>query len=71
MCIRDSIDGGLYISRVVLCKYIANLPDAKPHVHADGRAFYDRHKDRMLESGREFLGHKVLVLESPLRSWPN
>ena len=61
---RLAIDGGLYINRVVLCKYIANLPDVKPHVHADGRTFYDRHKDRMLESGREFLGHKVPVLEN-------
>jgi hypothetical protein len=61
---RKVNDGGLYINRVVLCKYIANLPDVKPHVHADGRTFYDRHKDRMLEAGRGFLGPKVPVLEN-------
>jgi hypothetical protein len=61
---RLASDGGLYINRVVLCKYIANLPDVKPHVHADGRTFYDKHEDRILETGREFLGQKVPGLQS-------
>jgi hypothetical protein len=61
---RKVNEGGLYINRVVLSKHIANIPDVKPHVTADGRTFYDRHQEKMKSGGKEWTNNKAIVLES-------
>jgi hypothetical protein len=61
---RKVNDGGLYINRVVLSKYLANIPDVKPHLTADGRTLYDRHQEKMKQGGKEWTSNKAIVLES-------
>jgi hypothetical protein len=57
-------EGGLYINRVVLSKYLANITDVKPHLTADGRTFYDRHAEKMNQGGKDWTTNKAIVLET-------